>query len=94
MDGFNTPFDARRLNKVSGGGSRGHKPSCLRGGDSCVCFDAVVDWRAALVVRRRYNLILNFAGVATMSAWVVPPIVIPIFLAIIIVACALNVIYS
>jgi hypothetical protein len=39
-------------------------------------------------------LILNLAGVATMAAWIVPPIVIPIFLAMIIFACALNVIYS
>jgi len=91
---FQYAIDARRLIKVSGGGSRGHKPSCLLGGNSCVCFDAVVDRRASLVVRRRYNLILNLAGVATMAAWIVPPIVIPIFLAIIIFACALNVIYS
>lgn len=83
-----------RLIKVLGGGSCGHKPSCLRGGNSCVCFDAVVDRRASLVVRGRYNLILNLAGVATMAAWIVPPIVIPIFLAMIIFACALNVIYS
>jgi hypothetical protein len=67
-------------------GLRGHKPSCLRGGNSCVCFDAVVDRRASLVVRRRYNLILNLAGVATMADWMVPPIAISIFLAIIIFA--------
>jgi hypothetical protein len=73
--------DVRRLIKVLGGGSRGHKPSCLRGGNSCVCFNAVVERRASLVVRGRYNLILNLAGVAIMAAWIVPPIVFPIFIA-------------
>jgi hypothetical protein len=29
-----------------------------------------------------------------MAAWIVPPIVIPIFIAIIVFVCALNVIYS
>jgi hypothetical protein len=64
---FQYAVDARRLIKVSGGGSRGHEPSCLRGGNSYFRFDAVVDRRASLVVRRRYNLILNLAGVATMA---------------------------
>ena len=37
--------------------NRVHKPSSLRGGNSCVCF--VVGRRASLVVRRRCNLILK-----------------------------------
>ena len=56
---FQYAIDAGRLMKAFGGGSRGHKPSCLRGGNSCVCFDAVVDRRASLVVCRRCNLILK-----------------------------------
>jgi hypothetical protein len=40
------------------------------------------------------NLIIKLRRISTMAAWLVPPIVIPIFFAIIIFACALHVIYS